>query len=106
MRASPGSIDGLDALDTPVDALSVGQRQRIALARILCREASLFVLDEPDANLDRAGIALVADLIRDLSKRAVVIFAAHTDELLHVADRVIVLEGGTVARDEDLKAQC
>jgi ABC-type multidrug transport system fused ATPase/permease subunit len=85
-----------DPLAVRVDSLSIGERQRVALARLLCREASLFLLDEPDANLDRAGIALVAELLRELSKRGMVAFAAHTPELLGVADRVVVLAQGRV----------
>jgi ABC-type transport system involved in cytochrome bd biosynthesis fused ATPase/permease subunit len=87
---------GRDPLEVPVDSLSVGERQRIALARLLCRDASLFLLDEPDANLDRAGIALVASLLRELAGKGMVAFAAHTPELLEVADRVVVLERGRV----------
>ena len=87
---------GRDPLKVRVDTLSVGERQRIALARLLSRDASLFVLDEPDANLDRAGIALVADVLRELARDHGVIFAAHTPELLGVADHVVTLEGGRV----------
>lgn len=87
---------GRPPLEARVDALSVGERQRVSLARLLCRDASLFLLDEPDANLDRAGIALVAELLRELAGRGMVAFAAHTPELLRVADRVIVLEQGRV----------
>jgi ABC-type multidrug transport system fused ATPase/permease subunit len=89
---------GGDPLEVRVDSLSVGERQRVALARLLCRDAALFLLDEPDANLDRAGIALVAELLRELAGRAMVAFAAHTPELLAVADRVVELEGGRVVR--------
>jgi ABC-type bacteriocin/lantibiotic exporter with double-glycine peptidase domain len=85
-----------DPLSVRVDALSVGERQRVALARLLCRDAPLYVLDEPDANLDRAGIALVAQVIRELGQRGRVVFAAHTPELLAVADVVITLDGGRV----------
>ncbi len=81
-----------------IDSLSVGERQRVALARLLCRDASLFLLDEPDANLDRARIALVADVLCELSRRAAVAFAAHTPELLAIADRVIALEQGRVVQ--------
>jgi ABC-type multidrug transport system fused ATPase/permease subunit len=87
---------GRDPLKVRVDTLSVGERQRIALARLLSRDASLFVLDEPDANLDRAGIALVADVLRELAREHGVIFAAHTPELLGVAAHVVTLEGGHV----------
>ena len=91
---------GGDPLAVRVDSLSVGERQRVALARLICRDAGLFLLDEPDANLDRAGIALVAELLRELAGRAMVAFAAHTPELLAVADRVVVLETGRVVETD------
>jgi ABC-type bacteriocin/lantibiotic exporter with double-glycine peptidase domain len=81
----------LDPLAVRVDTLSAGQRQRLALARVLCQNARIVVLDEPDANLDRAGIALVARLVRELASDRMVAFAAHTPDLLQQADRVIVL---------------
>jgi len=89
-----------DPLKVRVDSLSVGERQRVALARLLCRDASMFLLDEPDANLDRTGLALVAEVLRELSLRGMVAFAAHTPELLAVADRVVALEGGRVVGDD------
>ncbi len=88
------------ALDARVEALSVGERQRVALARVLCRDAALYILDEPDANLDRAGIALVADLVRELAATKMIVIAAHTPELLEAADQIVVLERGRVVRDE------
>jgi ABC-type transport system involved in cytochrome bd biosynthesis fused ATPase/permease subunit len=91
---------GGDPLAVRVDTLSVGERQRVGLARLLCKEATLVLLDEPDANLDRAGIALVADLVRELARDGMVAIAAHTAELLQVADRVVVLEQGRVISDD------
>jgi ATP-binding cassette subfamily C protein CydD len=96
---------GGDPLAVRVDSLSVGERQRVALARIVCREASLFLLDEPDANLDRAGIVLVAELLRELAGRGMVAFAAHTPELLAVAERVVVLDQGRVQTVAQLSSQ-
>ncbi len=90
---------GSEPLAVPIDTLSVGERQRVAIARLLCRDASLFILDEPDANLDRGGITMVTELVGELSKTCRVIFAAHTPELLAVADTVIELERGRVARE-------
>jgi ATP-binding cassette subfamily C protein CydD len=95
-RAARGAGQGSDPLAVRVDTLSVGQRQRIALARLLCRDADLVVLDEPDANLDRDGIVLVARLVRELAAARMVVFAAHTAELLDVADEVVTLEAGRV----------
>lgn len=91
---------GDDPLAARVDELSMGERQRVALARLLCQRPALVLLDEPDANLDRDGIGLVADLVRELARDAMVALAAHTVELLEVADRVMVLDRGRVIRDE------
>jgi NitT/TauT family transport system ATP-binding protein len=51
--------------DEPVRRLSAGQKKRVALARLLLVPATLWLLDEPYANLDRAGIDLVNKLLRD-----------------------------------------
>lgn len=48
----------------PVRRLSAGQRKRAALARLLLMPATLWLLDEPYANLDRAGIALVNHVLK------------------------------------------
>jgi heme exporter protein A len=49
--------------DEPVRRLSAGQKKRAALARLLLVPATLWLLDEPYANLDRHGIALVNRLL-------------------------------------------
>jgi ABC-type transport system involved in cytochrome bd biosynthesis fused ATPase/permease subunit len=94
-----------DPLAARIDMLSVGQRQRVALARLLCRDAALLVLDEPDANLDREGIALDAELIRERARHRMIVFAAHTPELVALAGRTLTLGAGRVDRDETHEAQ-
>jgi heme exporter protein A len=55
---------GLDGYgDQPLRSLSVGQKKRVALARLLLVPAALWLLDEPYANLDRDGIELVNRLL-------------------------------------------
>jgi len=94
------SRGGADPLEVGIDSLSVGQRQRVAFARMLCSDASLFLLDEPEANLDRAGIELVAEIVHELAKDHAVVVAAHTPEVLKLAARVVVLDAGRVIGDD------
>jgi len=84
-----------DPLAAPTDRLSAGERQRLALARILCEERDVYLLDEPDANLDAEGVEWVVRLLGSLASTGkLVIVAAHTRELIAAADRVVRLDGG------------
>jgi heme exporter protein A len=60
-------LDGYE--DQPVRMLSAGQRKRVALARLLLVPASLWLLDEPYANLDRDGIELVNRILDAHARR-------------------------------------
>jgi ABC-type lipoprotein export system ATPase subunit len=87
------SMLGLGGLESrPAGALSGGERQRLAVARALCADASLVVLDEPTSQLDRATARLVAAVVRDCADAgACVVCASHDEELIAVADQVIDL---------------
>lgn len=79
------------SLERGVGELSAGQRQRVALARVVLQDAALVLLDEPDANLDRDGVALVASLAKEWTSRGkMVAIAAHSVELAE-------LDGVTIA---------
>jgi ABC-type multidrug transport system fused ATPase/permease subunit len=81
-----------ELLDVEVGELSAGQRQRLALARVLLQDATIYFLDEPDANLDRAGIALVGEIVRELvATGRMVAVAAHTEELASIPGTRLVL---------------
>ena len=89
--------------------LSGGQRQRIGLARAVFGDPRLIVLDEPNANLDQAGEAALADAILSLKKRGVaLVIVGHRPSTLAQADKILVLKEGFVAmcgsRDEVLSA--
>ena len=64
----------------PMRSLSAGQQRRVALARMLLADATLWMMDEPVTNLDRQGRALVMDLVREhLGRGGMAIMAAHQD---------------------------
>jgi ATP-binding cassette, subfamily C, bacterial CydD len=75
-------------------ALSAGERQRVALARALVRRASLYLLDEPTAHLDRATECAVIDSLAETLGGCSALIVTHRKPVLRLADRVIVLEGG------------
>ena len=75
--------------------LSLGQAQRIALARALYGVPTVLVLDEPNAFLDTSGeTALIGALTRARARGATVIVMAHRRSVIDVADELLVLEEG------------
>lgn len=65
-------------LALPFRVLSAGQQRRVALARMLLSRARLWMMDEPFTNLDKAGQALVVELISDhLSTGGLCVVASH-----------------------------
>jgi len=97
-----GFVAGLeDGLDTRIGdggrPLSGGEAQRIALARVLLRDAPLLVLDEPTAHLDAATAAAVDDAITVAAAGRTTVLIAHRAELAARADRVLELRDGQLA---------
>lgn len=80
----------------PVASLSGGQRQTVAIARSLLGEPQLIMLDEPTAALGVEQTAEVLNLIERLKERglAVIVVSHNMDDVLAVADRVVVLRLG------------
>jgi energy-coupling factor transporter ATP-binding protein EcfA2 len=89
-------IDGLAERDP--QRLSGGQQQLLAMAGLLAMRPEHLVLDEPTAQLDPAGTALVADAIGRLARGGTSILIAEqkTDLLADVAGEMIVLADGRI----------
>jgi ATP-binding cassette subfamily B protein len=77
-------------------ALSVGQRQRLAIARALLRKPAVLVLDEPSAALDPEAELELALQLRQLSGECTILISTHRPALLQVADVGVVMERGKV----------
>jgi ATP-binding cassette, subfamily B, bacterial len=77
--------------------LSVGQKQRIAIARALLRRPEIIVLDEPAAPLDPASESDLLKTLTALARDRIVIIVAHRGGTLAACDRVFFVHDGTVA---------
>ena len=100
--------DGYDTvLDSLRSNLSLGQQQRIALARAVYGKPSLVFLDEPNSNLDIEGELALVEMIKKLKADGVtVILIAHRTGILGCCDKLLVMNAGQIAlfgeRDEVL----
>ena len=77
--------------------LSAGERQRIALARALLRDAPLVILDEPTANLDRQSAQLVREAVERLARTRTILLMTHDAALAAVAHARVEIECGRIA---------
>jgi ATP-binding cassette, subfamily C, bacterial len=89
--------------DTPVQEgmhmLSGGQSQRLALARALYGEPKLLILDEPNSNLDHVGEqALIAAIESVKARGGIVVMIAHRPSVMAIADKLMVIEDGSVSQ--------
>jgi len=76
--------------------LSVGQRQRIAIARAFLKDAPILILDEPTSALDLQTEDLIGQTLRVLVRDRTTILISHRPSLLELADRVLAIEDGQV----------
>lgn len=76
--------------------LSLGQRQRIALARAFLKDSQLLILDEATSALDSKTESLVQESLEELWKNRTVVAVAHRLSTLNNVDRIIVIDNGEI----------
>jgi heme exporter protein A len=93
-----------EAAQRPARTYSRGMLQRLAVARALVHRPALLLADEPFTGLDRAGVALLAELLAEERARgAMLLVVTHDfDAVAQLVDRVVVLHKGRIALDEAL----
>ncbi|HUI83727.1 MAG TPA: ABC transporter transmembrane domain-containing protein [Candidatus Binatia bacterium] len=77
--------------------LSGGERQRLAIARAILKDAPILILDEATSALDTESEALVQSALQNLIAGRTVFVIAHRLSTVRRADRILVLENGTIA---------
>ncbi len=79
-----------DYAKTRIGALSGGQRQRVMIARALCSNPKILLLDEPTANIDIDGQKKIYELLKELNKEITVITVSHDlSVILEYASKVL-----------------
>jgi ATP-binding cassette subfamily B protein len=77
--------------------LSLGEWQKIALARAFMRDAEILVLDEPTASLDAATEYEIFRHFQELTEGKMAILISHRFSTVRMADRIVVIEAGRIA---------
>ena len=106
IRALPEGYDSL--VGERGGHLSVGQRQRIGIARAFLKNAPILLLDEPTSALDPATEAAIMSTIKELMRGRTTIIATHRLATIHDVDLIVVLQNGRVieqGRGQDLVRQ-
>ena len=89
------------ALDAPVSQLSGGNQQKVVVAKILARNPSILLLDEPTRGIDIGAKSEIYRLIDQLARegKAILMISSELPEILSMCDRVYVMREGVVAAE-------
>lgn len=93
-------------LDRPMRTLSKGNRQKVALLRLLASDAELLILDEPTSGLDPVAQERLMIALRERAQQgATVLFSSHNlTEVQTLCDRIAVIDRGRVVREGSVSA--
>lgn len=89
-----------------INELSGGQKQRVAIARALIKNPRIILADEPTGNLDKESSEQIFRLLKEISKKHLVIIVSHDiSAAISYADRIIKIEDGKVISDTKEEVQ-
>ncbi|MCR4963757.1 MAG: ABC transporter ATP-binding protein [Firmicutes bacterium] len=92
-------VHGIELADRDFSTLSDGQRQRIMLARAICQEPEIIILDEPTAYLDIRHKIEILEILRNMAqkKQITVVMSLHEIDLaMKVSDYLLCVKGDTI----------
>ena len=79
--------------------LSIGQWQKIALARMFFNEAEVIIADEPTSAIDPLAEHIIFETLKEIAKEKIVILVTHRLYNLKIADKIVVVEGGKIVEE-------
>jgi ABC-type multidrug transport system fused ATPase/permease subunit len=96
--------DGYDTLVAERGTtLSGGEKQRIAIARAILRDAPILILDEPTSSLDAASERLVINALERAAAGRTTLIIAHRLTTVRLANRIVVMEHGRIVEEGSRK---
>jgi ABC-type multidrug transport system fused ATPase/permease subunit len=101
-----GLVDVINSLEKGLNSpigerglmLSVGQRQRLSIARALITKPKILLFDEPTSSLDAYSEELISNLINSLKGDSTIIVIAHRLKTIREADLVVVMKNGRIVQ--------
>ncbi len=79
--------------------LSVGQKQRVSIARVLLKDPPIVIFDEATSNIDTETEVQIREALNELTKGRTTFIIAHRLSTLHDVDRILVIDGGRLVED-------
>ena len=113
-RALDGQIDKalaavemLEKADHKPNQLSIGQQQRIAIARAICHEPQIVLADEPTGCLDSRNATRILEILRQIHQRqrVTIVMITHSLESARWADRIITMADGRIQLRSEAQAE-
>ncbi len=91
-------------IDKSAYDLSLGQKQRVTIASVLCLNPEVIVMDEPTAMLDPKGKNDVKEIVSKLKKKGLtIIYITNIIDEIFISDRVVMLEKGEIVKEFETK---
>jgi len=91
---------------SPVNELSGGQKQAVAVARALIRDPPIIIMDEPTSEVSATGTDKIIDLVREVpdGEKSVILISHKIDVVIDIADRIAIMRDGEVIETLDTNA--
>jgi sodium transport system ATP-binding protein len=101
-----GRLEMSDFLDTKIDKLSSGQKQKVSIARTVLHHPQVLIMDEPTAGLDILASASIVEMIRNSKEQnRAVIFSTHMmHEAQKLCDEILIIHRGRKIRHGTIEA--